>query len=57
LSANLGERQVEEVLSETLNRPAPRPQNSRLRCLYSEKLGLSPLPDWRDALRKFAAET
>ena len=56
LSANLGDRQVEEVLSETLNRPAPRPQNSRLRCLYSEKLGLKPLPDWRAALRKFAEE-
>ena len=55
--ADLGERQVEEVLSETLNRPAPRPQNSRLRCLYSEKLGLSPLPDWRAALRRFAKET
>ena len=40
-----------------LNRPAPRPQNSRLRCLYSEKFGLAPLRDWRDALRKFAAET
>ena len=39
LSANLGERPVEEVLSETLNRPAPRPQNSRLRCLYSETRG------------------
>jgi len=57
LSAGLGERQVEGVLSESLNRHAPRPQNSRLRCLYSEKLGLSPLPDWRDALRKFAQET
>lgn len=57
LSANLGERPVEEVLSETLNRPAARPLNSRLRCLYSENLGLSTLPDWRDALRRFAEET
>jgi dTDP-4-dehydrorhamnose reductase len=56
-SANLVDCEVEEVLSETLNRPAPRPQNSRLRCLYSENLGLSPLPDWRAALRKFATET
>jgi len=55
--ANLEERHVEEVLSESLKRPAPRPQNSRLRGLFSEKLGLSPLPDWRDALRKFAGET
>lgn len=56
-AANLSGREVEEVLSETLNRPAPRPRNSRLRCLYSEKFGLAPLRDWRDALRKFAAET
>jgi dTDP-4-dehydrorhamnose reductase len=57
LSANLVDRRVEEVLSETLNRPAPRPQNSRLRCLYSEKLGLRALSDWRAALRRFAIET
>ena len=56
LIANLGERPVKEVLSETLDRPAGRPQNSRLRCLHSEKLGLSPLPDWRDALRRFAED-
>lgn len=57
LSANLGDRQIQEVLSETLSRPAPRPQNSRLRCIYSESLGLAPLPDWHDALRRFAVET
>jgi dTDP-4-dehydrorhamnose reductase len=54
--ANLGERPIEEVLTESLKRPAPRPQNSRLRCLYSRSLGLLPLPDWRDSLRKFAVE-
>ena len=57
LAANLGERDVKAVLSDSLKRPAPRPKNSRLRCLYSEKLGVSPLPDWRDALRAFAEET
>jgi dTDP-4-dehydrorhamnose reductase len=35
-------------------RPAPRPHNSRLRCLLSERLGLSPLPDWKASLRAFA---
>ncbi|HJP94988.1 MAG TPA: dTDP-4-dehydrorhamnose reductase [Pyrinomonadaceae bacterium] len=55
--ANLGEPQVEEVLTESLNRPAPRPQNSRLRSVYFAALGLAPLPDWRDSLCKFAAET
>jgi dTDP-4-dehydrorhamnose reductase len=55
--ADLADRDVEGVLNESLNRPAPRPQNSRLRSIVSEKLGLLPLPDWRDALRRFAAET
>jgi dTDP-4-dehydrorhamnose reductase len=36
-----------------LNRPAPRPRNSRLHCLRSRGLGLEPLPDWRDALADF----
>ena len=40
------------TLSE-LNRPAPRPHNSRLHCLLSEAIGLAPLPEWRDALRRF----
>jgi dTDP-4-dehydrorhamnose reductase len=44
---------VEGVAMDSLKRPAPRPQNSRLRCLYSEGLGLAPLPDWRDSLRNF----
>ena len=45
--------QVEPVLSATLNRPAPRPRNSRLKCLFSERAGLGPLPDWRVAIREF----
>ena len=55
--AGLGEREIEAVLTASLKRPAPRPQNSRLRCLYSAGLGLSPLPDWHDSLREFAEET
>jgi dTDP-4-dehydrorhamnose reductase len=55
--ANLGEPPIEEVLTASLNRPAPRPQNSRMRCLYSPGLGLLPLPEWRDALGRFASET
>lgn len=44
---------VEPISSDTLNRPAPRPRNSRLRCLRSEKIGLAPLPDWETALAEF----
>jgi dTDP-4-dehydrorhamnose reductase len=36
---------------------APRPRNSRLRCLLSPVIGLAPLPDWQSALREFAAQT
>src|SRR6185436_1141599 len=38
-----------------LNRPAPRPINSRLRCLLSDAVGLAPLPKWQDALGHFVA--
>lgn len=53
----LGENQalVQSVMSEALNRPAPRPRNSRLKCLISEAIGLSPLPPWREAIREFLA--
>jgi dTDP-4-dehydrorhamnose reductase len=34
-------------------RPAPRPRNSRLRCLLSKAIGLMPLRDWQAALEDF----
>jgi dTDP-4-dehydrorhamnose reductase len=45
---------VECVGMDSLKRPAPRPRNSRLRCLISPALGFAPLPEWREALREFA---
>ncbi|MFN2531700.1 MAG: dTDP-4-dehydrorhamnose reductase [Pyrinomonadaceae bacterium] len=48
--------EVERVASDSLNRPAPRPHNSRLRSLYLESVGLLPLPDWRDSLAEFIRE-
>ena len=47
--------QVHGIMANTLSRAAPRPRNSRLRCLISEAIGLSPLPSWRDAVRDFLA--
>ncbi len=44
---------IEGVGLRTLKRPAPRPRNSRLRCLLSEAIGLSPLPSWQDAVHDF----
>jgi dTDP-4-dehydrorhamnose reductase len=53
--AGLDDRLFESVSLETLHRPAPRPRNSRLRCLLSEALGLAPLPFWKHALADFVA--
>lgn len=44
---------VAGVSSAELRRPAPRPQSSKLKCLFSKRLGLSPLPDWEKALGEF----
>lgn len=44
---------LETVRMHSLDRPAPRPKNSRLRCLTSEALGLAPLPFWKDSLRDY----
>lgn len=47
--------QIASVATDSLQRPAPRPANSRLKCVVSPALGLPPLPYWRDALASFAA--
>jgi len=39
----------------SLNRPAPRPRNSRLKCILSPAIGLRPLPHWTEALRVFVS--
>lgn len=46
---------LETVEMDSLSRPAPRPRNSRLKCLLSEALGLTPLPFWNESLADFAA--
>jgi dTDP-4-dehydrorhamnose reductase len=53
--AGLNTGLLEEVSLATLVRPAPRPRNSRLRCVLSPALGLEPLPSWQDAVREFIA--
>jgi dTDP-4-dehydrorhamnose reductase len=54
-AAGIKNASVEEVTIDSLNRPAPRPRNSRLKCLLSEAIGLEPLPDWQTAVRRFVA--
>ncbi len=51
--AGLTSTPLETVSLADLRRPAPRPRNSRLRCLWSEALDLTPLPLWTDALHRF----
>jgi len=51
--AGLTSAPLETVSLDDLHRPAPRPRNSRLQCLWSEALGFEPLPPWTDALRAF----
>jgi dTDP-4-dehydrorhamnose reductase len=47
--------EIESVQESALRRPAPRPANSKLRCLYSEAFGLKSLRSWQAALTDFVA--
>lgn len=51
----LGTDGLEVVSGDSLGRPAPRPHNSRLRCLLSEALKLAPLRSWQDGLAHFVS--
>lgn len=55
-TAGLSSDLVQSVSFESLQRPAARPRNSRLRCLLSEAISLEPLPSWQDSLSRFVAE-
>ena len=44
---------LETIDQASLNRPAPRPKNSRLKCLFSEAVGLTALPFWEVGLKDF----
>ena len=50
---NFDKALLQPILHADLSRPAPRPVNSKLACLISEKLGFSPLRRWDDALAAF----
>ena len=51
--AGLSESSLETVSLGDLRRPAPRPRNSRLRCVLSKAVGLEPLPSWQQAVSEF----
>ena len=48
---------VESVSMSSLQRPAPRPRNSKLKCLLSPAIGLLPLRTWQEALADFVRES
>ncbi len=54
LAAGCEATEIESVSMDTLRRPAPRPRNSRLRCILSAAVGLPDLPYWESALGNFA---
>jgi dTDP-4-dehydrorhamnose reductase len=48
---------LEPVSMDSLSRPAPRPRNSKMKCLLSEAIGLPPLPHWQEGLAHFVARS
>jgi dTDP-4-dehydrorhamnose reductase len=55
--ANLPADMVESTTMDSFPRPAPRPRNSKLKCLLSDAIGLPPLRPWQEALADFVRET
>ena len=54
--AGLSDVELKPITRAELNQRAPRPHNSAMRCLLSEKLGLPPLRHWKSALSDFVRE-
>ncbi len=55
--AGLSTDTLEIVDNDSLGRPAPRPHNSRMKCLLSPAIGLAPLPSWQESLAHFVGES
>lgn len=53
--AGLESVEITPVSRADLNQRAPRPQNSAMRCLLSERLGLTPLRHWNETLPGFVS--
>lgn len=55
--AGLSTDVLEIIEGDSLGRPAPRPRNSRMKCLISEAIGLAPLPPWQESLAHFISNS
>jgi dTDP-4-dehydrorhamnose reductase len=56
LSGTEAERLIELVTEAEMERAAPRPRWTPMRCLLSEELGLRPMRDWRTALAAYVTD-
>jgi dTDP-4-dehydrorhamnose reductase len=54
--AGLKEVKIEPVTRADLEQPAERPRNSAMRCTRSERLGLTPLRHWHEAVTEWVYE-
>ena len=54
IEAGLNSSLLTTTSLESLGLPAPRPRNSRLKCILSDAIGLTPLRSWRAAVADFA---
>jgi dTDP-4-dehydrorhamnose reductase len=54
--AGMGDQEIEPCTRADLRQLAPRPHNSAMRCLLSERLGLAPLRHWQEALVDFVRQ-
>jgi dTDP-4-dehydrorhamnose reductase len=54
--ANHPVERIKSISMDSLQRPAPRPRNTRLRCVLSPAIGLPPLRSWQEALVDFVYE-
>src|SRR5215510_38255 len=53
LSVERTDRLIEKLSEADANRQARRPRYTPMRCLLSERLGLAPMRDWRQALADY----
>jgi dTDP-4-dehydrorhamnose reductase len=53
--AEVADRLIEVISESEMNRAAPRPPWTPMRCILSERLGLSRMRGWRDALLAYVA--
>lgn len=54
--AGMGGVEITPIKRADLKQPAPRPQNSAMRCLVTQKVGFDPMRHWRDALPEFVRQ-